>query len=695
MIGKRPFSIAMSIVLALGLCPLPAFASNETELAAADVDVIDQTDGEGEPGGEQDAPKTFSEAVDDLKAKGAALDEAEAKKISTAEASAEANAALEKAQADKTAADAALEKAQSDNAAAVEVQTAAQEAATAAASDLQVATSEMDKANAGEDAAKLIVDSTVVVLEKAKDADKKATSEKEEADASLESAAKTLEETAAALEEAKAQDAGVEEAQSAYDEAKLAYDQADSIAKEKAAAAETAAQELAKAQDDADRAARDLVIAKGVVYRAKEALSTATDANDKAVAALDKATTDAEKAASILEAADEAATKAETDLGTATIVADAAKEEMMSAESAVVEAFRALREATVATRAMYEELAPKEQKAAAEARKAIEAAEDRVGIAHPKKVDRLYGDVALDTMNAIVDAGSFPHNGTVVLATFGGYHDALTAAGVAGLAGAPVLMTDGTSLSPQTKAQLELLTPTKIIVCGGTSAISDYVVIQAINAAGNASYERFWGNTATGTAVDIFLKGEAATGGEWAQYGFVCTNEGYWDALASAPISYARHMPIFLTEGSEYISQETLDAMKGRVSGVYIVGGERAISDNVITQIKDAGIAYNGRAWGQTAVETSEKVAELGLTARGITVDGLGVATMNDYYDALSGAAFCGNNGSVLVLVKDESSHSISGFIKSHAADINQAYIFGGRMAVSEATENAIVAALG
>ena len=628
MMGKRPLSIAMSVVLALGLCPLPAFASNETELAAADVDVlIDQADGEGEQGGEQDAPKTLSEAVDDLKAKTAALDEAEAKKESTAEALTEANAALEKAQADKTAADAALEKAQADNAAAAEAQSAAQEAATAAAADLEAATSEMDKANDGKKAAEFIVSSAAIALNKAE--------------------------------------------------------------------AEGTAEELAKAQETADQAGKDYAAAYAVFIKAQAALETATAANDAAVAALEKATATAQEAASALEAADEAATKAATDLGAATIIANAAKEETTAAESAVVEAFQALRAATVGARAIYEELTPKEQKAAAEELEVIETAEDRVGIAHPKKVSRLYGGVALDTMNAIVDAGSFPHNATVVLATFGGYHDALTAAGVAGLAGAPVLMTDGSSLSPQTKAQLEILTPTKIIVCGGTAAISDYVVIQAVTAAGNASFERFWGNTATGTAVDIFLEGEAATGGEWAQYGFICTNEGYWDALAAAPISYARHMPIFLTEGSGSISQETLDAMKGRVTGVYVVGGTRAISENVVNQIKDAGIAFNGRAWGATAVETSETVAELGLTARGITVDGLGVATVNDYYDALTGAAFCGNNGSVLVLVKDESSHSISGFIKSHAADINQAYIFGGPAAVSYVTESAIVAALG
>ena len=43
-------------------------------------------------------------------------------------------------------------------------------------------------------------------------------------------------------------------------------------------------------------------------------------------------------------------------------------------------------------------------------------------------------------MSEIVDAGSFAKGGTVVLASLEGYWDALTAAGIAGLENAPVVM---------------------------------------------------------------------------------------------------------------------------------------------------------------------------------------------------------------------------------------------------------------
>lgn len=322
-------------------------------------------------------------------------------------------------------------------------------------------------------------------------------------------------------------------------------------------------------------------------------------------------------------------------------------------------------------------------------------------------VERLYGNNALDTMAAIVNAGSFPKNGTVVLATNGGFHDALTAAGVAGLANAPVLMTNGTSLSSQTRAQLEYLKPQTIVVCGGTAAVSDGALGEALIASGATKFERLWGQTATGTAANIFKEAESITGGEWSHMAFICTNSGYWDALAAAPVSYTLHMPIFLTEGVNDISEETLEAMGSDITNFYIVGGTAAVSDNVRQKLVDRGYTFNGRLGGRTAIETSEWVAGLGLSASAINANKVGIATVNDYYDALSGAAFCGLNKSVLLLVLDAQSHSIAGDVSQYegkavkpfvladrADEISQAYIFGGPAAVSNETEAAIVSAL-
>ena len=81
---------------------------------------------------------------------------------------------------------------------------------------------------------------------------------------------------------------------------------------------------------------------------------------------------------------------------------------------------------------------------------------------------RLWGQGALDTMQRVVGCGDASEygnafadgrGGTVVVATMGGYWDALTASGLAGIEDAPLLMTDASSLSSQTASELERLSP--------------------------------------------------------------------------------------------------------------------------------------------------------------------------------------------------------------------------------------------
>ena len=317
-------------------------------------------------------------------------------------------------------------------------------------------------------------------------------------------------------------------------------------------------------------------------------------------------------------------------------------------------------------------------------------------------LERFAGETALGTMSRITSSGFYRSaGGTVILASADGYWDALTAAGIAGVEHAPVLMTAPTKLSAETKSLLERLKPKKILVCGGTSAVSNTVANAAAKAAGGAKVERCAGKTATGTANAVFKKmvtSAGATGATSAaktddtagasfNTAFVCTNDGYWDALASAPISYAQGIPIFLSEGANAISAETLKAMKnGGIEQVYVVGGTSTVSDKVVKAIQNAGMTVAGRFGGRTAVETSEQVADFGLSL-GMSADHVGLATVNGYWDALTGAAYCGTNNNVLLLVNDQYSHSISGFIGAHAGEVEGMYVFGGYSSISPFTE--------
>ena len=306
---------------------------------------------------------------------------------------------------------------------------------------------------------------------------------------------------------------------------------------------------------------------------------------------------------------------------------------------------------------------------------------------------RLAGDNALETMAAIVEEGSFPVGGTVVLASLEGYWDALTAAGIAGLESAPVLMVLPDAVPERTAVLLDKLAPKKIVVCGGTYWIPDKVVEQATVAAGGSpEVVRLAGDNAAQTAEKIAAEGK----GTWDNTAIVATAGTFQDALAAAPVAYAKKMPIFLAQfdfaaekGS--ITADTVKAMKDAgIEKCYIAGGTYWLPQSVTDDLKAAGIEVLGQLGGATAVETSGLIAQLAVTELGMKADNMGVADVRAHYDALASAALCGKNGSVLVLALNEKSSVIDGFVKDSKSAMAKAYIFGGTSSVSTATEEAL-----
>ena len=308
----------------------------------------------------------------------------------------------------------------------------------------------------------------------------------------------------------------------------------------------------------------------------------------------------------------------------------------------------------------------------------------------------LAGDNALATMAKIVEVGDFPVGGTVVLASLEGYWDALTAAGIAGLENAPVLMVLQDSLPEQTADLLKKLAPKKIIVCGGTYWLPDEVIMLAQAAAGTyPDVVRLAGSNAAQTAEKIAAKGK----GKWSDTAIVATAGTFQDALAAAPLAYAKKMPIFLAQfdfaaEKGYIDADTVKAMKDAgIKKCYIAGGTYWLPQSVTDDLKAAGITVVKQLGGATAVETSGLIAQLGIDEFGLVAEDMGVADVRAHYDALASAALCGKNGSVLVLTLDENSSVIGGFVKTHRPEMTGAYIFGGTNSVSAATQAALKAA--
>ena len=302
---------------------------------------------------------------------------------------------------------------------------------------------------------------------------------------------------------------------------------------------------------------------------------------------------------------------------------------------------------------------------------------------------RLAGNGRYDTMQVIVKAGFSKKGRTVLVATGTGFKDALAAAGLAGLFDAPVILTDGKNISSQAKAELSRLSPSKIYVAGGAFAVSDKVLDQ-IKTATNKTPIRLYGQNSSETSAKLALAGK----GSWSDTAIIATNKTFKDALSVAPLAYANKMPILLADNGQSVSSAVLKALKDcSIKNIIIVGGTAAVSTRVENQLTGAGFKIKDRLWGNNGVATSAAIAKYGINKLGMSADQMGVATSQNYPDALAGAAFCGVKNSVLILADDKATANTS-FPTAYKNKITKGYVFGGTSAVGERTVNMLDNAL-
>ena len=320
----------------------------------------------------------------------------------------------------------------------------------------------------------------------------------------------------------------------------------------------------------------------------------------------------------------------------------------------------------------------------------------KITTASVAKFLRVSGATALDTAAAATKADGVFADGRgkgVVVATSDGYWDALAASAFAGslVDGAPVLITPKDSLAPQTKAELERLKPEWIFVMGGKAAISESTFDEIAKYAPGKT-ERIAGKTAADTAVEIYHKPPT-----WkSDTAVIATSNGYWDALSIAPYAYHAGAPIFLTTYNDTVGGQilgdnaygSLDAAKmgDTFKRIVIVGGKAAISGAVEEQLLEMGYTTSQivRLAGATALDTSAEIAKWEL-GEGMGLSRMGIATNNGYWDALTGAALCGQQNSVLVLVAKTGGYTAFDAVYD-SAKVTGGYVFGGKAAVSDAS---------
>lgn len=304
----------------------------------------------------------------------------------------------------------------------------------------------------------------------------------------------------------------------------------------------------------------------------------------------------------------------------------------------------------------------------------------------PSAVRRLWGETRYDTMRVIATTG-FTRAATVVIASGENYPDALAAASIAGINDSPVLLTTPGALSSQTAEAIQLLGASKAIVLGGEAAVSASVEDDLVRLGLQVS--RIQGQTREQTAALI-----AAEVFEHISTDTVVIANGYvpWDSLSVSPYSYSNGYPVLLTNSDGLLSEDVLQAMRamGSIRRAIIVGGPNAVSEGVSSQLRGLQIQ---RWWGETRYETAMAIAE-NAVAGGSSNCAIGIASGENFPDALAGGALIGARGGVLLL-SSNSGFEPASYVAKIEDQVRKCYVLGGAAALSSSVEATASSLLG
>lgn len=233
--------------------------------------------------------------------------------------------------------------------------------------------------------------------------------------------------------------------------------------------------------------------------------------------------------------------------------------------------------------------------------------------------------------------------------------DPLSAGGLAGVYGAPILLVrqDRLTITSPTAAALSQISAAnpgskiKIWIVGGPVSVPEALKTQITKALGGtgrlAGYTRFTGADRYTVAASVAAHVRSKTGNA----GCFITNASaplhFWDALAVSPVSYRMHYPVLLTKAGSIPAATKAEAAKYLTR--YVIGDATHVPESVRAALTADRISGTTRA--DVAARFAEKAWERGWTGIGT------VAVGNKLPDSLVGGATMGALGGSMLYTGD------------------------------------------
>lgn len=175
--------------------------------------------------------------------------------------------------------------------------------------------------------------------------------------------------------------------------------------------------------------------------------------------------------------------------------------------------------------------------------------------------------------------------------------------------GRPLLLTTGDALSPETADELERLGAGTVHILGGEQAVSAAVADELTE----AGYEvtRLSGPTRIETAVEVAKVAAPSSDSVILARAFSSgedQTQAFADSLAAGAWAASTGQPVLLTESQTLTAATAAYLAEREVATVTVVGGTAAISDAVVAQLEELGIAVE-RVSGATRFDTAVGIA--------------------------------------------------------------------------------------
>lgn len=195
-------------------------------------------------------------------------------------------------------------------------------------------------------------------------------------------------------------------------------------------------------------------------------------------------------------------------------------------------------------------------------------------------VERIAGPDRFAT-SAAISAASFAPNVPVAYVAFGrNFPDALSAAPVAGVQGAPILLTETSSIPTAIRTELARLKPGKIVILGSAASISEGVK-SALDEYTTGAVERVAGPDRFATSAAV----SAASFSPGVPVAYIAFGRNFPDALSAAPVAGIQDGPILLTETNTIPDSIKAELTRLKPAKIIILGSAASVSEGVKTAL--------------------------------------------------------------------------------------------------------------